>query len=65
MRSQSASNVPCQECVEGEVGDENAVQKLHDAGEHEEDEESVDGLETGRGGVIVRVEEGVERGGRC
>ena len=29
--------VPGQECVEGEVGDKDAVEELDDAGKHEED----------------------------
>ena len=39
-------DAPSQESVEWEVGDENTVQELYDAGEHEEHEESIYELET-------------------
>lgn len=36
---------PSQERVEGEVGDEDTVEELDDAGKHKEDQERVDRLE--------------------
>ena len=47
--------VPGQECVEGEVGDKDAVEELDDAGKHEEDQERVDRLEPRGGSFVIRL----------
>lgn len=47
--------IPSQERVEGEVGDEDAIEELYDAREHEEDQERVNGLEARRSRLVVGV----------
>lgn len=53
--------LPSQERVEGEVGDEDAVEELYDAREHEEDQERVNGLEARRGRLVVGVPQRQDR----
>lgn len=53
--SQRRKCSPGQESVERVVSNEDAIQELRDAPEHEEDEECVDGLEARGGGVLVRL----------
>ena len=64
QRGYHMHNLPRQECIEGEVGDKNAVEELDDAGKHEEDQECVDRFEPRRGRVIVRRPQGQERRAR-
>ena len=52
---------PGQECVEGEVGDKDAVEELDDAGKHEEDQERVDRLEPRGGRFVIRLPQREER----
>ncbi len=51
-------DVPSKESVERKVGYEYAVDELHDAGEHEEDEEGVDEAQPVGGLLVVRFPEG-------
>lgn len=57
---------PGEESIVREGGDEDAVRELYDAGEHEEDEESVDKFETVGSAVVVCLPERLHsRGGCC
>lgn len=54
-------NTPSQECVVGKVANEYAVDELHNARKHQEDEERVDEFKPVRRVVVVRLPQRVER----
>lgn len=55
MHRRKSRHSRSEEGIEWKVGDEDAIPKDRDAGEHDEDEESVDELESRRSVCEIRV----------